>query len=101
MNDNVIQPDDSSSKACTCDTYGCALGNASIELTEENPPAERWSPWPTARSWSASPGYVPSPATSSQRRWREVLLLMDGAYMSLPSLGQMGRRRRYQQWRGR
>jgi len=83
--------DSQANKACTCDTRGCAIGNASVELTEPDHPARQvvteFNKEKLARitALCAQAGYQDPAALA-----RGLFLLMDGAYMSLLSLGSTG-----------
>ncbi|AXQ27471.1 TetR/AcrR family transcriptional regulator [Solimonas sp. K1W22B-7] len=83
--------DSQASKACTCDTRGCAIGNASVELTEENHPGREVvtefnrQKLERLTGLCAQAGYQQPDALA-----RGLFLLMDGAYMSLLSLGADG-----------
>ena len=83
--------DSQARKACTCDTRGCAIGNASVELTEPNHPAREVvtefnrQKLERITQLCAQAGYKDPGALA-----RGLFLLMDGAYMSLLSLGSTG-----------
>jgi len=83
--------DSQASKACTCDTRGCAIGNASVELTEEGHPGRgvvtEFNQEKLLRitALCAAAGYKDPDGLA-----RGLFLLMDGAYMSLLSLGSQG-----------
>jgi len=83
--------DGQAGKCETCDKRGCAIGNASVELTDdEHPGREVVTGFNRGKlerliALCAQAGYEQPEALA-----RGLFLLMDGAYMSLLSLGPQG-----------